>query len=281
VLRQSVHEVLGSELAKLDITIRLDTTVDTLTQGGRGVTVECTDGRRARYALVVGADGMSSLVRDIVFARQHRPRYTGQMVWRATVSRPADVACRHSYFGPTNKSGFNPISDKQMYVYCVQNVPQHPHWSDAELPAILRGQLAEFGGALGRAREEIRSSEQITCRPVFSAIMPPPWHSGRIVVVGDAAHTTTPHLASGASIVIEDAIVLARLLQSDRPLSAALDELMRQRYERCRMIVENSELLGEWEKNPAAPDQDTLGVIAKSYQALAQSVWTAARGRPT
>jgi 2-polyprenyl-6-methoxyphenol hydroxylase-like FAD-dependent oxidoreductase len=79
-------------------------------------------------------------------------------------------------------------------------------------------------------------------------------------------------LASGASIVIEDAIVLARLLQSDGPLSAALDELMRQRYERCRMIVENSELLGEWEKNPAAPDQDTVGVIARSYQALAQSV---------
>jgi len=272
VLRQSVHEVLGSELAKLGVTIRLDTTVNTLTEDGCGVTVEFTDGRRAHYALVVGADGMNSLVRDIAFGRQHRPRYTGQMVWRATVSRPADVACRHSYFGPTNKSGFNPISDKQMYIYCVQNVPQRPHWSDAELPAILRGQLAEFGGALGRAREEIRSSEQITCRPVFSAIMPPPWHSGRIVVIGDAAHTTTPHLASGASIAIEDAIVLARLLQSDRPPSAALDEFMRQRYQRCRMIVENSELLGEWEKNPTAPDQDTVGVIARSYQALAQSV---------
>ena len=272
VLRQSVHEVLGSELAKLGVTIRLDTTVNTLTEDGCGVTVEFTDGRRAHYALVVGADGMNSLVRDIAFGRQHRPRYTGQMVWRATVSRPADVACRHSYFGPTNKSGFNPISDKQMYIYCVQNVPQRPHWSDAELPAILRGQLAEFGGALGRAREEIRSSEQITCRPVFSAIMPPPWHSGRIVVIGDAAHTTTPHFASGASIAIEDAIVLARLLQSDRPPGAALDEFMRQRYQRCRMIVENSELLGEWEKNPTAPDQDTVGVIARSYQALAQSV---------
>jgi len=90
-------------------------------------------------------------------------------------------------------------------------------------------------------------------------------------VIGDAAHTTTPHLASGASIAIEDAIVLARLLQSPHPLRAILDEFMRQRYERCRMIVDNSELLGEWEKNPTA-DQDTVGVIARSYKALAQSV---------
>ena len=215
---------------------------------------------------------MNSLVRDMTFGPQHRPRYTGQMVWRATVNRPADVVCRHSYFGPTNKSGFNPISDRQMYIYCVQNVPQRPHWSDAELPAILRGLLAEFGGALGRARDDIRSAEQITCRPVFSAIMPPPWHRGRMMVIGDAAHATTPHLASGASIAIEDAIVLARLLQSDRPLGAALDAFMDQRYERCRMIVANSELLGEWEKNPATPNQDTVGVIARSYQALAQAV---------
>jgi len=272
VLRQSVHEVLGSELARLGVPLRLATTVKSLRQDDLGVAVDFTKGDPARYDLVVGADGMNSLIRELAFGPQQRPHYTGQMVWRATVSRPSDVACRHSYFGPTNKSGFNPISDEQMYIYCVQNVPERPHWGDPELPGILRGLLAEFGGALGRARDEIVSAEQITCRPVFSSILPPPWHSGRLVVIGDAAHTTTPHLASGASIAIEDAIVLARLLQSDRPLAAVLDDFMRQRYQRCRMIVENSELLGEWEKNPAAPNQDTVGVIARSYQALAKAV---------
>ena len=102
-----------------------------------------------------------------------------------------------------------------MYIYIVQNVPERPRWADAELPAMMRGLLAEFGGALGRARDEVRSPEQIICRPIFSLILPPPWHRGRVIVIGDAAHTTTPHLASGASIGIEDAVVLARLLQSD------------------------------------------------------------------
>jgi naringenin degradation protein FdeE len=127
-------------------------------------------------------------------------------------------------------------------------------------------------GVLGRAREEIHTPEQITCRPVFSMMLKSPWHHGRIIVIGDAAHTTTPHLASGASIAIEDSIVLARLFQSERSLNAVLDDFMHQRYERCRMIVANSELLGEWEKKPGTPNEDTVGVIAASYQALAKPV---------
>src|SRR6516164_4365713 len=272
VLRQLVHEVLAAELANLTVPIRLSTTVKTLTQNDHCVSVEFTNGKSAQYDLLVGADGMNSRIRDIAFGSAYRPHYTGQMVWRATVSRPRDVECRHSYFGPTNKSGFNPISESQMYIYAVQNVPERPHWNDAELPAMLRDLLAEFGGALGRAREEIRTAEQITCRPVFSMILPPPWYSGRIIVIGDAAHTTTPHLASGASIAIEDSIILARLLQSDHSLHAILDDFMHQRYERCRMIVQNSELLGEWEKNPGIPNENTVGVIAASYQALAKLV---------
>jgi 2-polyprenyl-6-methoxyphenol hydroxylase-like FAD-dependent oxidoreductase len=137
---------------------------------------------------------------------------------------------------------------------------------------MMRGLLAEFGGALGRARDEVRSPEQIICRPIFSLILPPPWHRGRVIVIGDAAHTATPHLASGASIGIEDAVVLARLLQSDAPVAEILEDFTARRYERCRMIVDNSELLGEWEKNPSAPNADTVGVVARSYKALAQPV---------
>jgi 2-polyprenyl-6-methoxyphenol hydroxylase-like FAD-dependent oxidoreductase len=272
ITRQAVHEVLAAELAQLGVTVRLGTSVATLTQDDGGVDVVFTSGDSSRYDLVVGADGANSAIRDMAFGPQHRPYYTGQMNWRATVSRPSEVEGRYSYFGPTNKSGFNPISERHMYIYIVQNVPERPHWDDAELPGIMRGLLAEFGGTLGRARDEIRTPEQIICRPVYSAIMPPPWYQGRIIIIGDAAHTTTPQLASGASIAIEDSIVLARLLQADAPLTALLAEFTQQRYPRCRMIVENSELLGEWEKNPNDPNVDIVGVMARSYQTLAQPV---------
>jgi 2-polyprenyl-6-methoxyphenol hydroxylase-like FAD-dependent oxidoreductase len=272
VLRQAVHEVLAEELARLEVPIRLGSTVDAFTQDDTGVDVKFSDGARGRFDLLVGADGQGSKIRELLFGAQHRPRYTGQMNWRATVSKPPEVQGRYSYFGPTNKSGFNPISDRQMYIYIVQNVPERPRWADAELPAMMRGLLAEFGGALGKARDEVVSPGQITCRPIFSLILPLPWHKGRIVVIGDAAHTTTPHLASGASIGIEDSVVLARLLQAGGEVPAVLQDFTVRRYERCRMIVENSELLGEWEKNPSAPNADTVGVVARSYQALAQPV---------
>jgi len=272
IMRQAVHEVLAEELKRLGVPIRLGTSVETLEEYDRGVEATFTDGARRRFDLAVGADGANSRVRDLALGPQHRPHYTGQMNWRATVSRPPEVQGRYSYFGPTNKSGFNPVSDTTMYIYIVQNVPVRPRWDDAGLPAMMRGLLAEFGGALGRAREEVRDPEQIICRPIFSLIVPPPWHRGRIVVIGDAAHATTPHLASGASLAIEDAIVLARLLAAETPLDAALDAFTPLRYERCRMIVENSELLGEWEKNPSAPNADTINVVARSYRALAEPV---------
>jgi len=103
-------------------------------------------------------------------------------------------------------------------------------------------------------------------------IMQPPWHRGRVVIIGDAAHMTTPQLASGASIAIEDSVVLARLLAAGGPLGDVLEDFTQRRYERCRMIVENSEQLGEWEKSPGSPDDDTVAVVARSYQALAQPV---------
>jgi 2-polyprenyl-6-methoxyphenol hydroxylase-like FAD-dependent oxidoreductase len=271
-MRQWVHEVLAEGLAAHRVPIRLGTTVTALAQDDNGVEVTFSDGTRGRYDLVVGADGQDSAVRKMLFGTEHQPYYTGQMVWRATVSRPPDVLGRHSYFGPTNKSGFNPISETQMYVYLVQNVPERPRWADAELPAMMRGQLAEFGGALGRARDEVISPEQIICRPVFSLMLRQPWHRGRAIVIGDAAHTTTPHLASGASISIEDAVVLARMLQADEPVGTILEAFTESRHARCKMIVDNSEQLGEWEKKPGSPNEDTVGVIAKSYKALAQPV---------
>jgi 2-polyprenyl-6-methoxyphenol hydroxylase-like FAD-dependent oxidoreductase len=61
-----------------------------------------------------------------------------------------------------------------------------------------------------------------------------------VLLIGDAAHATTPHMASGACIAIEDSVVLGELLRSDRPLAGVLEEFMRRRYDRCRMVVELS-----------------------------------------
>lgn len=270
IMRHVVHEVLAAELNRLGVPIALGTTVSALDQDDDGVEITFSNGTSSRYDLVIGADGSNSTIREMTFGLGESPRYTGQMNWRATVSRPPEVTGRFSYFGPTIKSGFNPVSEQEMYIYLLQNLPERPRWQDQELPVILRGLLAEFGGFLGRARDEIRDPKRIICRPVFSMIMAPPWYRGRVVLIGDAAHTAGPQLASGASIAIEDAVVLARYLRSETSVEAALAGFMQARYARCRMVVENSDQLGEWEKRPGTADKLVAGLVAESYRALAQ-----------
>lgn len=272
IMRQILHDLLKGAMAKAKVPVRLGVTVKSLQQDDAGVAVTFSDGASGRYELVVGADGAFSVVRDIVFGHETGPQYTGQAVWRITVARPPEVTARHSYFGPRNKSGFNPVSATQMYIYIVQNLPEFRRLSDAELPVVMNEQLVDFGGTLGVARDSVRDVSDIVYRPIHSHIMPSPWFRGRVVLIGDAAHTTTPHLASGAGIAVEDAIVLADELGKADDLAMALSTFMTRRYERCRLIVENSHTLGEWEKNPGAPGADPIAMVAASYSALAQPI---------
>jgi 2-polyprenyl-6-methoxyphenol hydroxylase-like FAD-dependent oxidoreductase len=80
-------------------------------------------------------------------------------------------------------------------------------------------------------------------RPFGSLLVPPPWFRDRMLLVGDAAHTS--HMASSARIAIEDAIVLTELLQSDVPVSELLEKFVARRYEHCRMVVESSNPNGD------------------------------------
>lgn len=269
IMRHALHEVLKDALATTKAPVRLGITVVSLDQDENSVLAKFSDGSQGRYDIVVGADGANSKIRDMVFGVGCKPKYTGQAVWRATVSRPAEVQARFSFYGPRNKAGFNPVSERSMYVYLVQNLPEFVRLTDDELPGVMREQLDDFGGLVTAAREEITDPAKIIYRPVTSHILPAPWHRGRIVLIGDAVHTTTPHMAAGAGIAIEDSIVLASLLQTREPLSNTLDAFVARRYERCRMVVENSFQLGEWEKHPNA-QSDPVGLFDKSMKALAQ-----------
>ena len=135
---------------------------------------------------------------------------------------------------------------------------------------MLRSQLSDFGGIMGEARDRIEDPAKILYRPVEVVLAPAPWFRGRVVLIGDAAHATTPHLASGAGMAIEDAIVLSEEVATRDDPGNALEGFMRRRYERSLMVYENSIKLGEWEMNPADPDADPVGLSRTSIGLLAQ-----------
>jgi 2-polyprenyl-6-methoxyphenol hydroxylase-like FAD-dependent oxidoreductase len=272
IMRQELHEVLKQAVAESGVPTRLGVTVDGLNDEGDHVEVEFSDGSAGFYGLVVGADGAHSKIREMLFGPDCTADYTGQAVWRVTVPRPPDVLARQSYFGSRNKAGVNPVSQDRMYIYLVQNLPEWTRLADDRLPGVLRDLLAEFGGHVGRARDRVIDPGDIVYRPIFSLILPSPWYRGRVLLIGDAAHTTTPQMGSGAGLAIEDSVVLAELLSSSRPISDVLQDFMTRRYERCRMTVENSRQLGEWEKVADAPDADPVGLFDKSIRILAQPI---------
>ncbi len=276
--RPAFHGILADAVRDAGISVRLGVTVESMRPGRRGdVEVQFSDGSRSQFDLVIGADGVHSRVRELVFPDLPQPRFTGQAVWRAMVDRPADLGSAfeegtmYMFYGPRNKAGVVPTSAHQLYIFLVQNIASRSHPDEADLPALLRDQLIDYSGFLGVLRELITSPSQVVWRALEVLLAPAPWHRDGAILIGDAAHTTTPHLASGAGIAIEDAIVLAEELGADGPLATALDRFMARRYERCEMVVENSARLGEWEQS-APPDADPVGLTSRSWALLAEPI---------
>lgn len=107
--------------------------------------------------------------------------------------------------------------------------------------------LAPFGGEVADIRQNLGPDSLVNYRPLEWQLLPLPWHKGCVVVIGDAAHATTPHMASGAGAAAEDGLALAEELEKTDDVEAALTAFGERRFERVRMVVENSVRIGEIE----------------------------------
>ena len=237
------------------------------------VEVELSDGSAGSYDLVLGADGMRSQIRNIVFGDEApQPRALGQAVWRALLHRPASVTGEFQFYGPGLKTGFTPLGPDRMYEFLVQPVADDVLPPPEERPARMRELLSVFGGVVAEVRETITEPEQVDVRKLYWLLMPSPWYRDRVLLIGDAAHATTPQLAMGGAIALEDGIVLGELLASESDLETVLQKFMERRYERCKMVVQNSVQLSEWEKNAAEHEADAGQLQTESFVALAAPI---------
>lgn len=248
IMRPVLADILAKATRAAGVRVQLGCTFSRIEPRGEQVDVMFTNGTHGTYDLVVGADGLYSKVRGVAFPDAPKPRYTGQGVWRAVVPRPAEIACATMWLGPRIKAGVNPVSRDEMYVFVTEDRPTNDYIDPAEWPRMLSELLASFDVPLIQSiRAQIGTESRVNYRPLESLLLPTPWFSGRVVLVGDAVHATTPHMAAGAGIGIEDAIVLAEELGRGVTVDAALHAFQARRWERCRVVVENSGRLGEIE----------------------------------
>ena len=273
IARSALHDVLIRAAERLGASIVLGATVASLDQSDHTVEVRFSDSRRGTYDFVVGCDGLHSTVRKLAFRDVPDESFTGLAVWRATMPRPPEVECMQMFYGPNTKAGVNPHSRDEMFLFLVQPIRDGQRLPPDRMHLLLAEQLRDFSGAvMSHARAHIDDPTKVDYRPMNSFVLPPPWHRGRVAVIGDAAHTTTPHLATGAGIAIEDAVVLAELLATDDALPVLLDCFMARRFDRCRLVVETAVKLGEMEKDKSIPIQSHFDLMSATFRKLAEPI---------
>lgn len=272
IMRPVLARILAEATRASGTTVRLGCSFTSITEDANGVHVGFTDGTSDTYDLVVGADGLYSKVRKTLFPHAPAPRYTGQAVWRAVVPCPPDVRCTRMWMSPRVKAGVNPVSKDQMYMFVTEDRPRNDPIDPAHFLEMFKFLLTAFSAPQVVAiREQVNEQSQIVYRPLEALLLPLPWHRGRVQLIGDAVHATTPHLASGACMGLEDAVVLAEELRAPGSIIDALGRFERRRWNRCRMVVENSCRLGEIEISNGDRQEHTR-IMLESQMALAQPI---------
>ncbi|WP_462409769.1 FAD-dependent monooxygenase [Neobacillus sp. Marseille-QA0830] len=273
--RRNLHQILLNAAIKHGTKIRMGTTVEGIKNVENGVYVELTDGSSGTYDLLIGADGVRSKVRNLIFG-DIEPQFVGQAVWRYTLKRPEDIENITMFYGQKAKAGIVPMTKDSVYVFIVTAEPGNPWKQEDQLHVMMREAFQEFGGQIRELSEQITDPKGVVYRPLETLLVEKPWYRDRVILIGDAVHATVPHLAQGAAIAIEDGLVLAELLQKDLPLPDILNEFMDRRYERCKFVVDNSNTLVQWEllqlEGTLPKENDPNAIVAQSLMKMTEAI---------
>lgn len=273
ILRPVLHDILSSKVRALDIPVFLGDSIKHIhTSLNDGNFVEFESGRQQHYDLVIGADGVFSTLRQLLMPEQKSPEYTGQACWRVQFDRPADMVRGRMFQSERMKVGFNPCSPTQMYMYMMECVPKEQLWREPEtLAATAKELLQEFETVLKPYIDSIDANTPIIYRPLERVMVDDDWYRGAAILIGDAVHATTPHLGSGAGLAVEDAIVLAQLLdQYGDDLATVFEQFMQKRLARAKFVVETSGEIGRMEIEGDSM-QDRSILLAKGFEHISST----------
>jgi 2-polyprenyl-6-methoxyphenol hydroxylase-like FAD-dependent oxidoreductase len=233
-------------------TPRMDTEVTAVDSGGPQVAVRHTRGV-SRADLLVGADGIRSVVRRSLWPDHRAPRYAGYTAWRLIIGSERPPSAGGETWGRGERVGIVPLADGTTYLFAAANAPEGQHGPRGELAEMRRrfsGWHAPIPELLAAASEEAVMRHDIYELPPLRTYV-----HGATALLGDAAHAMTPDLGQGANLALEDAVTLAAMLAAHPAVESALAAYDRERRARCRRIARRSRLIGtvaQWSRAPAA-----------------------------
>jgi 2-polyprenyl-6-methoxyphenol hydroxylase-like FAD-dependent oxidoreductase len=270
--RIALHQVMADEVRRLGIPVRLGTTIASWTEADTGVDAMLSDGASSRYDLIVGADGLHSKVREGALPHAPNAELAGQVIWRMAARCPEGLDRYTIMVAGPHRIGLVPLPGDALYLWMLDSSigPQRPDRD--KLLDLFQERMAAYGRFAPAVAAQATAASQVDFRALHWLLVPPPWHAGRVVLIGDAVHTTTPHLAFGAGLAIEDAVVLSELVADGLEGCELGERLAARRFERARVVVENSLQLSRWEQQGGPPHPDAPKLTGAAFAKLAEPI---------
>ena len=234
----AVHRAdLQAELAATAGEVRVGVEVTAVESTEDSVVARDADGNEERGDLLIGADGLSSVTRHAV---ANPPiRYAGYTAWRGVSFVPVDPGRLTESWGVGERFGLVDIGRERTYWFATKNEPEgeldEPDGRKAEIVRRFSGWHEPIGEVA-----EATDDAAILRNDVYYLEPLPRWSAGRVVLVGDAAHATTPGVGQGAAQAIEDAVVLADRLAGSEDVGAAIVEYEAIRRPRAQAVLKMS-----------------------------------------
>lgn len=215
-------------------------------QSGQQVTAIFENGQRDTADLLIGADGIKSVVRAQMLGGKQAPRYAGYSAWRAIANfnYPTDAAYWGESWGQGARFGLAPVSNGRVYWFAVMNTPEN-------MPAPAGGHkaylLKHFGSWHHPIPDLLSATDEsvILFNGIYDLEPLTNWINGRVALLGDAAHAMTPNLGQGACQALEDAVVLGDAVKNIPDISTALAHYQAKRLARANSIVAQSRRIGQ------------------------------------
>ena len=235
IARGELHRILLEGAA--GVPMRLGTTLTTLSQEDDEVSVAFSDGSTGNYDLVVGADGIHSSIRQLVFGGI-RPRHLGQVSWRFLVNHSGAIETWTAMLGLRRVFLAMPVGPNCLYCYADLATRATADPTDRD-PVRFRAFFADFAEPVSSILRQLESFDSIHFSPIEEIVVDT-WVQGRVVLIGDAAHATSPNMAEGASMALEDALVLAQMLATHDSSAEALSAFNQRRRARIRWVQQRT-----------------------------------------
>jgi 2-polyprenyl-6-methoxyphenol hydroxylase-like FAD-dependent oxidoreductase len=255
--RSDLHGILLRAAKNAGVTVHLGVHVTAVDEAATDrAPVIFSDGTSATFDLMAGFDGIRSATRTHIFGTMFEPRHCGYGAWRIQVPKQECVTGMEFLQGIAGKVGAMPIGKGLMYLFNIRPEPAGAHYERDQMASLFRQRISQFGSYVDEIRSALNQDADIVYSPIELLLVPWPWHRGRVVIGGDAAHVVPPHLTQGAAMAVEDALILVQaVMEFDGSLDQRLMSYAQTRYARCAFVYTFSFQWLEHEQSIHTPEQ--------------------------